>query len=292
MLKVEGAENVRPPQPISITAISADYFRVMRTSLVKGRVFTESDAQGAQGVVIINQSLERMVFNARDPLGQHVSFGPTPASWMEVVGVIRDARDSSLEREPGPEIFVPYLQQPSFSMTFMLRTGLDPETLAGAVRKAVESVDKNQPLSDVKAMDQVVANSAAPRRFRMLLLGQFALIALVLAAVGIYGVIAYSCSRRTHEFAIRLALGAERSDILKIVIRQGVSVALSGVCIGVVGAFALTRFIASLLYGVKPTDPETFVGVSLLLIGVALLASYIPARRATKVDPMVALRYE
>lgn len=292
MINVQGAENVRPPQPISITAISADYFRVMRARLLKGRVFGEGDTLGAQGVVIVNESLARILFKARDPLGQHISFGPPPAPWMEVAGVVADMRGSALEQEPGPEIFVPYPQQPSFSMTFVLRTDLNPQTLAGAVRRAVENVDKNQPLSETRTVDEVVANSVAPRRFRMLLIGQFALLALALAAVGIYGVVAYSCSRRTHEFAIRLALGAERRDILKLVVRQGLLLALSGVGIGVLGAFALTRFIASLLYGVKPTDPRTFVGVSLLLIAVALLASYLPARRATKVDPIVALRYE
>jgi ABC-type antimicrobial peptide transport system permease subunit len=177
-------------------------------------------------------------------------------------------------------------------MTVVLRTELKPQTLTGAVREAVESVDKNQPLSDARTMDDIVSSSVAPRRFKMLLLGLFALLALVLAAVGIYGVIAYSCSQRTHEFGIRMALGAKPGDILKSVIRQGFRLALIGVGIGVVGAFALTRFIASLLYGVKPTDPVTFTAVTLLLIGVTVLASYFPARRATKVDPVVALRDE
>jgi putative ABC transport system permease protein len=206
--------------------------------------------------------------------------------------VVSDTRSGALEQEPGPEIFVPYLQQPSFSMTFLLRTEVDPNMLAGALRNAVQQVDKNQPLFDVATMDEVIANSLAPRRFKMLLLGLFALLALALAAVGIYGVIAYSCSQRIHEFGIRMAVGADRGDILRLVIGQGFRLAMIGVAIGVAGALALTRFLSTFLYSVKPTDPLTFTSVSLLLVGVGLAACYIPARRATKVDPMVALRYE
>jgi predicted permease len=292
MLNVKGGENVRPPQPISVTAVSPDYFGVMRIPLLKGRVFGETDAVGAKGVVIMNESLAKTVFGGRDPLGQHISFGPPPASWLEVVGVVSDVRNNGLEQEPGSEIFVPYPQQPSFSMTFVLRTESKPEMLVGAVREAVESVDKNQPLSAAESMDKVIANSVAPRRFQMMLLGLFALLALVLAAVGVYGVINYSCSQRTHEFGIRMALGAERRDILKLVIRQGFRLALIGVGIGVVGGLALTRFIASLLYAVRPTDPVTFTAVSLLLAGVAVLASYFPGRRVTRLDAGAVLRRE
>jgi putative ABC transport system permease protein len=292
MLNIKGAENFHPPQPIPITAISPDYFRVMRIRLLKGRAFGEGDTGGAQGVVIVNESFARMAFKGRDPLAQQISFGPPPAPWTEVVGVVADTRDNALEQEPIPEIFVPYLQQPAFSMTFVLRTPASPQALVGSVRQAVEGVDKNQPLSEAKTMDEVLANSVAPRRFQMMLLGLFALLALVLAAVGIYGVVTYSCSQRVHEFGIRMALGAERRDLLQMVIRQGAKLALIGVCIGIGGALALTRFLSSMLYGVQPTDPLTLVAVSLILTAVALLASYIPARRATKVDPIVALRYE
>jgi len=292
MFHVQGAENFRPPQPIPIISVSPDYFRVMRIRLVKGRAFAEGDTPHAQGVAIMNESLARMIFKAGDPLGQHISFGPPPAPWTEVVGVVADTRDNALEQEPVPEIYVPYLQQPSFSMSFVLRTETSPQVLAGAVRKTVEGVDKNQPLSDARTMDRIIASSVAPRRFQMMLVGLFALLALILAAVGIYGVVSYSCSQRVHEFGIRIALGAERRDLLQMVIRQGVKLAVMGVCIGIGGALVLTRFLSSLLYGVKPTDPLTLVGVSLILTAVALLASYIPARRATKVDPMVALRYE
>jgi len=292
MLHVRGAENFRPPQPIPTSAISADFFRVMHIRLLKGRAFGEADAHDSEGVVIVNESFARMVFKSRDPLAQQISFGPPPAPWSQVVGVVTDTRDSALEREPIPEIYVPYLQQPSFSMAFVLRTAGSPEVLVKPVRFAVEGVDKNQPLAEAATMDEVIARSVAPRRLQMMLLGLFALLAMVLAAVGIYGVVSYSCSQRVHEFGIRLALGAERRDLLRLVIRQGAMLALLGVGIGMGGALALTRFLSSMLYEVRPTDPPTLLGVSLILAAVALLASYIPARRATKVDPMVALRYE
>jgi putative ABC transport system permease protein len=292
MLNVRGAESFRPPQPIPTSAISADYFRVMGIRLLKGRAFSEADAHDSQGVVIVNESFVRMVFKARDPLAQEMSFGQPPAPWCQVVGVVADTRDSALELEPSPEIYVPYLQQPSFSMAFVLRTTGSPEALVRPVRAVVEGVDKNQPLAEAATMDEVIAHSVAPRRLQMTLLGLFALLALVLAAVGIYGVVSYSCSQRVHEFGIRMALGAERRDLLRLVIRQGAMLALLGVGIGMGGALALTRFLSSMLYEVRPTDPLTLIAVSLILAAVALAASFLPARRATKVDPMVALRYE
>jgi len=292
MLNIRGVENFRPPQPVPTTAVSADYFRVMRIRLLKGRAFGEADTGDAQGVVIVNEAFARMAFKGRDPLAQQISFGPPPAPWSQVVGVVADTRDHALEQEAIPEIFVPYLQQPRFSMAFVLRTTNSPQALVAPVRKAIEGIDKNQPLSEAATMDEVIAGLVAPRRFQMMLLGLFAMLALVLAAVGIYGVVSYSCSQRVHEFGIRMALGAERRDLLRMVIHQGAKLALMGVCIGVGGALLLTRFLSSMLYGTKPTDPLTLLAVSLLLAAVALLASYIPARRATNVDPVVALRYE
>jgi putative ABC transport system permease protein len=292
MLRIQGAENFRPPQPISVTEISTDYFHVMRIRLLKGRTFSASDVAGAQEVVTVNESLARMVFGAHDAIGQHISFGGPSAPWKEVVGVVANVREDALEKEPVPEIFVPYLQQPSFSMAFVLRTESSPLMLAGAVREAVQSIDKDQPLSGATTMDEVIAKSVAPRRFRMLLLGLFALLALLLAVIGVYGVIAYSSTQRTHEFGVRIALGADRQDILKLVVRQGFKLALLGVGIGVGGALLLTRVLSSLLYEVSAHDPLTFSGVAALLMLVALAASYIPARRAMKVDPIVALRYE
>jgi predicted permease len=292
MLHIQGSANFRPPQPITVTEISPDYFHLMRIRLAKGRTFSDRDVASAQEVVIVNQSLARMVFGVHDAIGQHINFGGPSAPWKEVVGVVADAREDALEKEPVPEIFVPYLQQPSFSMAFVLRTESNPQMLAGTVREAVQSIDKNQPLSLTSTMDEVIAKSVAPRRFRMLLLGLFALLALLLAVIGVYGVIAYSSTQRTHEFGVRIALGAHRRDILKLVVWQGFRLALVGIIIGVCGSLVLTRFLSSLLYGVSPHDPLTFSGVAALLMLVALAASYIPARRAMKVDPIVALRYE
>jgi putative ABC transport system permease protein len=292
MLRIRGVENFRPPQPVPTIAVSADYFPVMRIPLLKGRAFSDADAGAAPSVVIVNEAFARMAFKAGDPLAQQISFGPPPAPWSQVVGVVADTRDHALAEEPIPEIYAPYLQQPSFSMALVLRTAARPQGLVSPVRKAVESIDKNQPLSETTTMDEVIAGSVAPHRFQMMLLGLFALLALVLAAVGVYGVVSYSCSLRVHEFGVRMALGAERHDLLGLVIRQGAKLALIGVCVGLGGALLLTRFLSSMLYEVKATDPLTLIVVALILTAVALLASYIPARRATKVDPMTALRYE
>lgn len=292
IVHVQGGEDFRAEQPVSVTAISPGYFHLMGVRLLSGRTFGEADLADSQGVVVLNQRLARMIFGDRNPLRQHISFGPPPAPWSEVVGIVADMREDTLEREPAPELFVPYTQHPSFVMSFLLRTNSNPEMLAAAVRSAVVSIEKNQPVSEILAMDEVVANAVAPRRFRALLLGLFAALALLLALIGIYGVIAYYCSQRTSEFGIRVALGAGRGDILKLILRQGFVITATGVGVGVIGAFGLTRFLSSLLYDVKPTDPFTFVVVSVVLVIVAVLASYIPARRATRVDPMVALRYE
>jgi len=264
----------------------------MGIRLLKGRAFGEADAHDSQSVVIVNASFARMAFKGRDPLAQQISFGPPPAPWSQVVGVVADTRDSALAEEPIPETYVPYLQQPSFSMSFVLRTAGSPLALVRPVRATVESVDKNQPLAEAAVLDEVIDDSVAPRRFQMMLLGLFALLALVLAVVGVYGVTNYSCAQRTHEFGIRIALGAERSDVLRIVVRQALKVALTGVGVGIAAALVLTRLLSSLLYGVKPDDPLTFLAVSMILTAVALLAAYLPARRAADIDAAELLRRE
>ncbi|HEX5410744.1 MAG TPA: ABC transporter permease [Terriglobia bacterium] len=290
LLNIKGRGQFHTPQVVMLTSISPDYFRTMAMPLLKGRTFNDQDSAHAEPVAVINSSLARILFGEGNPLGQRLSFGPPPQTWTEIVGVVTDTRDGMLEAEPDPELFTPYLQQPSYIMTLVLRTGTNPGSLAGALRKAVQDVDKNQPVFAVETMDDVIATLLAPRRFRALLLGLFAMLALVLAAVGIFGVISYSVSQRTREIGIRVALGAERGDVLRAVLGQGLKLALIGVGVGIAGALALTRFLSSMLYGVKPTDPLTFIAVSLILIAVALAACYIPARRATKIDPMVALR--
>jgi putative ABC transport system permease protein len=211
----------------------------------------------------------------------------------EIVGIVGDVRHISLDEESGPESYFSYQQIPSSYMNLVARSRVDdPASLAPGLRQAVAQVDKDQPLSDVKTMEQLLADSLARRRFNMLLLGLFAAVALLLAAVGIFGVMNYSVTQRTHEIGIRMALGAQSRDVLKMIVGQGMILALIGVLIGLAASFALTRLMSSLLYGVTATDPLTFAGVALILSAVALLASFIPARRATRVDPIVALRYE
>ncbi|HUJ30116.1 MAG TPA: ABC transporter permease [Candidatus Acidoferrum sp.] len=281
----------RPGTPILVNAISADYFAAMGIRLLKGRGFDVHGSADAPGVVILSESLARQAFKERNPLGQRISTGPG-APQLTVVGVVSNTRNSTLDQQPLPEIYLPFAQQPSFAMTFVIRTEADPGNLAGAVRQAVLSTDRNQPLSELQTMDDVLAASVAPQRFRMLLVGSLALLALALATVGIYGVVAYSVSQRTHEIGIRMALGARGPDVMKLVLRRAAALAVAGVGVGIVGALWLTRFFSSLLFDVAPTDPLTFFSVSLLLVGVALLAAYVPARRAMRLDPMTALRYE
>ena len=209
-----------------------------------------------------------------------------------IVGVVPSTRYLPLTTEPSPEVFICDVQHPQSDTTLILHATSDPASLAAAVRSKVQEVDRNQPVFDVATMEERFWQALAPQRFNALVLGIFAGVAVILAGVGVYGVMAYSVTRRTHEIGIRIALGAQRQDVLKLVLRHGVLLVASGIGLGVAGALALTRSLSSLLYGVKPTDPLTFIGVSLILISVALMASYIPARRATKVDPMVALRHE
>jgi putative ABC transport system permease protein len=287
-LNIEGHAPVE--RVVSVSAVSSGYFRTMGIRLLKGRDFSEQDAEGRPSVVIINESFARLAFPNEEPVGKRIG-GSVPPQ-LTIVGVVSDVKNLDLDREIWPEMYWPYLQRPSPFMTLVIHSDSDPSNLAAAVRAQVLAVDKNQPVFDIQTMEQLLSASVAPRRFRMLLLGVFAGVALVLAAVGIYGVMAYSVGQRTHEIGVRMALGAMREDVLSLVLGQGLKLTAIGVAIGVVVAPALTRLLSSLLYDVKPTDPLTFIAVSLLLTAVALLASYIPARRATKVDPMVALRYE
>jgi putative ABC transport system permease protein len=289
---VSGGPSPEPDHPISIAQISPDYFRTMGIRLLKGRPFDDRDASNARKVVILSEKEARSAFAGREAVGNEISLDGPKGPWRTVVGVVGDTRNYMLEREAWPEIFIPYQQQPALFMTLVLRTAGDPMRAANSLRDAVQSVDPNQPVSGVQTMDDMLQKLIAPRRFKLGLLGSFALLALVLGAIGLYGVISYAVTERTHEIGVRMALGAKREDVLRLVVGQGFKLTLIGVAVGLAGAFGLTRFLSSLLYAVRPTDPLTFVAVSLLLIAVALLASYIPARRATKVDPMVALRHE
>jgi putative ABC transport system permease protein len=288
---VEGAPAPEPGKfPVCQTrSVSPDYFRVMQIPLIKGRYFTEADFRKSR--IIINETMARRFFPHQDPVGREILMGvldPNPAK-IPIVGVVEDSRDIHPYADAQPEIYWPFVNNLD---NLVIRTSTEPMGVATSVRNAVLAIDKEQPTYDIRTMDQIVSSSLAPRRFSMLLLDGFAALALLLAAIGTYSVISFSVENSTHEIGIRMALGAEKRDVLGMVIGQGLKLALIGVAIGIAGALALTRFLSSLLYGVKPTDPLTFVVVSLILIAVALVACYIPARRASKVDPMVALRYE
>ncbi|HXH50555.1 MAG TPA: ABC transporter permease, partial [Terriglobia bacterium] len=269
--------------------VSPGYFYTLGIPVLKGRTFTDHDNEQALKVMVVNEALASRLWPAEDPIGKQL---PQMRGSLTVVGVVGNTRHEGLSQDTEAEFYVPYLQLPGNSMQLAVRTATDPDSIVSAVRAQVRDVDPEQPLYHVATLQQVLSESLAPRRFNLLLLGIFAGIALALATVGIYGVMAFSVSQRTHEIGIRMALGGKKSDVLKMVIGQGLRLALIGVGIGIAGALALTRFLASFLFGVAPRDPATFVLVSLALVAVSILACYIPARRATRVDPMVALRYE
>ncbi|MBA2340498.1 MAG: ABC transporter permease [Pyrinomonadaceae bacterium] len=274
--------------------ITPDLLRAMGIPLVKGRAFSERDNEDAPKVLLINETLARRFFASTDPLGKHLKFSTLSGETTgEIVGVVGDVRFRGLDAGAEPEYYMSYLQFPMSEMSLVARTAFaEPTTLVPAMRNAVLDIDKDQPLYETKAMNQLIGESIAERRFNMLLLGSFAFVALTLAAIGIFGVMSYSVAQRTHEIGIRMALGAQGRDVARLVIGQGMILVLIGVAIGLAGALALTGLMKSLLYGVSATDPITFAGIALLLTAVAFLACYIPARRATKVDPLVALRYE
>jgi predicted permease len=296
-LTIEGRPPVHDSQkPLMETnEISHDYFRVMGMQLRAGRAFTVLDNETALPVAIINETIARRYFPGEDPLGKRILLGhPTPRAWT-IVGIAPDVKRYGLEDEVRPELYRPYLQKeqlPAFNIKLSFRATGDPFNLAAAARQQAHAVDPDQPVYSVMAMEQRLAESVAPRRFQMLLFGVFAAVALAMAAVGIYGVMSHSVSLRIHEIGIRMALGAKPRDVLRMVVAQGLQLALIGLAIGLALAFGLTRVITSLLFSVSATDPATFASVSLLLVGVALLGVYLPARRATKVDPVIALRIE
>ena len=293
-LNIEGGPKFQPGTGVSAgySVVSADYFRAMGIPLLRGRNFTERDTEGSTVVAIISQSLARRAWSDQNPLGKHFTFAGNPRLPFEVVGVVDDVRGLDLAAQPWPTAYLPILQAPQDAAYLVIHTGENSSIIRAALPGVIRSVDKDEPVSSVSTMEQLVSQSVAEPRFRTLLLGIFAGLAFLLAVVGIYGIISYSVSQRTHEIGVRLALGAERRDVLRLVVGQGMRQTLIGVGAGLLAALGLTRLLASYLYSVRPTDPMTFVVVSAVMLAVALLASYIPARRATKVDPLVALRYE
>jgi putative ABC transport system permease protein len=280
---------------LTIDSVTPNYHQLMGTPLLKGRAFTEQDGPDSPRVVIVNDAFARRFFPGEDPIGKRINFGDnadqTQNPWRTIVGVVADTRRNGFDREPRPESYMPLLQRSPGWAIYVVRTSSpDPTTLVTAVRNAVRGIDPDQPIFGIKTMDQVMNETTAQRRLNTILLGTFAGLALVLAAVGIFGVMNYSVTQRTHEIGIRMALGAQRGDVLKLVVGQGMILACIGVAVGLFGAYALTRLLATMLYGVSATDPVVFVTVAGLLALVAVFACYLPALRASRVMPTVALR--
>jgi len=259
--------------------------------LLRGRQFTDLDRQDAPGVIIINDALARRYWPNEDPLGKRFTVG-FEKSPREIVGIVATIKQTTLSSGDRSAMYLPHLQRSTGGMSLVVRTNGDPMSLVALARAQIHAVDQSIPVTNIRTMDEIFSASIEQQRFSMLLVGLFGGLALALAGIGIYGVMGYAVTQRKHELAVRMALGAKASQVRQLVLKDGLVLALFGVVIGVAGAFALTRLMSSLLFDVKPTDAPTFIAVAVLLLIVALLASYIPARRATKVDPLVALRYE
>ena len=290
----------RPTGPTTETprayyrVISPDYFPAIGIELHKGNQFTDRDTAEQPGVAIVNETAAQRYWPGVDPLGKRIKRGRPESKnpWLTVIGIVSGSRQLSLKEGSQPEIYVPYLQNPGLTFTLVARTASDPRSLTGALRKEVLSADREIPAVNIKLMEELISNSVAKERFYVLLLAVFAVLALILAAVGVYGVMSYSVTLRTRDIGIRMALGARPVDIFKHIVGQALLLGLIGLGVGIVLAIASTRVMSSLLYGINATDPLTLAITSLVLLAVALLASYLPARRATRVDPLVTLRYE
>ena len=294
-IQIEGQIDKTRYQPAGGRIATPGYFRTLGIPFISGRDFTESDDLNTTPVIIVNETLAQQYFPNQNPIGKRVNPGVEIAGkppLREIVGVTRSVKHRGLDREPRPEYFLPHAQAPDFPLTTVVRTAGDPLAIAGAVRDEVRSLDSELPVYRIKTLDQYMKESVAQRRFNTLLLALFAGTALILTSVGLYGVMAYSVAQRTREIGVRVALGAQTGDVLRLVVGQGMKLTLIGVVIGLLASLALTWLMKSLLFDISPTDPPTFAGIALLLAIVALLACWVPARRAAKVDPMVALRYD
>jgi putative ABC transport system permease protein len=280
-------------EPVTgVSVVTPGYFAAMGIPLIRGRLFTERDRAGAPQVAVISQSLARQHFADVDPIGQRIFVQWGRQTPYEIVGVAGDVKHVALDKESDPNVYFPDAQEPAGAATLVIRTAADPMKLAPAIEQVIHSYDKDQAVADIQPLDAFLSKSVARPRFQSVLITTFAGLALLLAAIGIFGVMSYSVAQRSHEIGIRVALGAQREQVLRLVVGQGLLLALIGTAAGLAGALALTRYLRTLLFEVSPTDPSTFVAVPLILCAVALAASYIPARRATNVDPMRALRYE
>ncbi len=295
-----GVEGIPDPPPdqqrdVIYRAIGPGYFGTMGISLLKGRDFTDQDTTDTTYAVVVSEKLANLFWPGQDPIGKRLKPGSTTSDspWREVIGVVKDVRQNDFVAAPKLQMYMSYRQLKSLTPNaLVVRTSVDPMSLAMALRNAVWAVDKDQPVSNIREMEEIVAAAMARQRFSTMLLGIFAALALVLAAVGIYGVMSYSVAQRTREIGVRMALGAQRSDVLRMTMGRGLKLVALGVVIGLAASLVLTRVMASLLFGISATDPLTFVAISLVLLAVAMLASYIPSLRATRVDPMVALHYQ
>jgi putative ABC transport system permease protein len=290
----------RKLDPTNLTAagwqmVGANYLKTLGIPLARGRDLTTEDMQpGAPTVAVINEKMAARYWPNEDPIGRRITLGlPRPGNpWITIVGIAKDVPHRAVDSKPEPDWYTSRVVSPQRHRYLFMRSALPASTLTAAIRKEMAAIDPHQPLTSVKTMDDVISTTTAPRRFNTMLLGVFAAIAVVLATLGIYSVISYSITLRTQEIGIRMALGARRPAILLLVLRKGMVLTLLGAAIGLAGAFALTRWMSSLLFGVSASDPLTYVSVLLLALGAALLACSIPARRATRVDPLIALRYE
>jgi len=295
-LTIEGRQVQPGERPeIDFRRASTGYFEAMNIPLIAGRLVTEQDVTNNTHSVVINEAMAKRFWPGEDPIGKHISTATATGQqtqWQTIVGIVGNVRHLGLDTEPRPELYYHSNTSPPFGPVLVIRSKGDPKALISLARAKVRELDGDVPVSNVNTMDQLVAQSVAQRRFGMFLLTGFAALALLLAAIGIYGVISYSVAQRTQEIGVRMALGARTADVLKLVMTNGLKLAAVGLAIGLVGAFLLTRLMARLLFHVGPTDAVTFASVSVGLLLVAFLACYLPARRATKVDPLVALRYE
>ncbi|HSB12385.1 MAG TPA: ABC transporter permease [Blastocatellia bacterium] len=295
LVEIQGRPQPPPGEGLvtGVCVTDGNYFRTMQIPLKRGRLFTDQETSEMRHVVVINEAFARKHFPGEDPLGRRVTIYMKDANEpSEIIGIVGDSKHMSLDGEVEPMSYWPHPELVYSGMTLVVRTQSDPTSIAEPVRSLVLSMDKDQPVADVRTMEELLSESLSRARFSTLLLGIFAGVALLLAAVGIFGIMSYAVSERTHEIGLRMALGAQTRDVVGLVVRQGMLLSLTGIGIGLVTAFALTRLLATLLYEVSTTDPATFVVLSITLAAVAFVACYLPARRATKVDPMVALRYE
>jgi putative ABC transport system permease protein len=294
-ISVEGVPDPPPDQhpDVIFRAIGPGYFATMGIPIVRGRDFTDQDNGDSKDVVIISEKTAQQFWPGQDPIGKRLKPGLSTSSspWREVIGIVKDVRQNDFVASPKRQMYFTYRQLKNIAANaLVVRTSIEPMSLAAPVRSAIWSVDKDQTVADIDTMDHIVAKAVARQRFSMLLLGLFAALALLLASIGIYGVTSYSVAQRTREIGIRIALGARRADVLQMTVKQALKLVGAGMIIGLAAAFLLTRVLASLLFGISATDPITFIAISVVLLTVAILASYVPALRATRVDPITALR--